>query len=100
MGLRISPDVSRAIGRLVSALILFFVKLVFATAMVLTDLWLTYLASFAIAPGSKSEIILKMVLNILFLGTAVIIAGAGALIVAVEVMRSTKSFLKDDQSDA
>ena len=87
-------ETKNGLKRIGNAFVFFVVKVVIAAIFVAADLGLEKLASLVLEHGTAAFDIVEFVLDVTFVGSAVVISAAGAFVVAVEVILSSKDYLK------
>ena len=92
-------ETKTGIKRIGNAFVFFVVKIVIAAILVAADLGLENLASLVLEHETSSIHIVEFVLDVTFVGSAVVISVAGALVVAGEVILSSRDYLKKRWSD-
>ena len=83
-----------ALKRILATFIVFSVKIILAALLLAVDLALTELAGIALGEGTQLHNIAKFVFRLAFFGLAVIMVTVGAIMVAVETIKSGYEYLK------
>ena len=87
------------VKRIGNAFVFFVVKIVIAGIFVAADLGLEKLASLVLEHEGTPFKIVEFVLDVAFVGSAVVIAVAGAVVVAGEVILSSRDYFRNRLSD-
>ena len=90
------PGISANLKRILATFIIFSVKIILAALLLAVDLALTELAGIALGEESRLYAIAKFLFQLAFFGVAVIMVTVGAVIVAVETVKSGYEYLKGD----
>ena len=90
------PGISANLRRVLATFIIFSVKIILAALLLAVDLALTELAGIALGEGTQLYNIAKFLFQLAFFGVAVIMVTVGAVIVAVETVKSGYEYLKGD----
>ena len=88
------PGLSTNLRRVLATFIIFSVKIILAALLLAVDLALTELAGIALGEESRLYDIAKFLFQLAFFGVAVIMVTVGAVIVAVETVKSGYEYLK------
>lgn len=92
-------EVKTGLQRIGAAFVFFVVKLILAGLLVAADLGLERLAGLVLEHDGSPLGIFEVVLDVTFVGSAVITAGAGALVVAGEAILSARDYFKERLSN-
>ena len=85
--------------RLGAAFVFFLVKLILAGLLVAADLGLEKLAGLVLEHDGDPLRIVEFVLDVTFVGSAVVIAVSGALVVTGEVILSSRDYFRERNRD-
>lgn len=92
-------ETKTGIKRIGNAFVFFVVKIVIAAIFVAADLGLEKLASLVLEHETAAFKIVEFVLDVAFVGSAVVISVAGTIVVAAEVILSSRDYLRNRLSD-
>ena len=86
-------ELKEAFYRVGLAMIIFAGSLLLSAALVVSGIMLEQLVSFAVGDESTALKVVKVVLDVSLVGSAVVVAVCGAIIVATESIKSTLIFI-------
>ena len=89
-------EMKEAFHRVGLALVAFAGSLAVSAALVLSGMILELLVSFAVDGESTALMVVKLVLDTSLVGSAVVVAVCGAIIIVAESVKSTRNFIKNE----
>ena len=92
-------EVSTGLQRIGAAFVFFVVKLILAGLLVAADLGLERLAGLVLEHDGRPFQVVELVLDVTFVGSAVVIAVSGALVVTGEVILSSRDYFRERNRD-
>ena len=92
--MRLPTDLQEDISKVLQAALKFVLSLVLSTILVGSSILLEALFNLSLQEGSKTQELIKVVLEVSLGGSAVVISVCGSLVVAGEVVRSTLKFFR------
>ena len=92
-------EVSTGLQRIGAAFVFFVVKLILAGLLVAADLGLERLAGLVLEHDGGPFQVVEFVLDVTFVGSAVVIAVSGALVVTGEVILSSRDYFRERNRD-
>ena len=92
-------EVKTGLQRIGAAFVFFVVKLILAGLLVAADLGLERLAGLVLEHDGRPFRVVEFVLDVTFVGSAVVIAVSGALVVTGEVILSSRDYFRERNRD-
>ena len=92
--MRMRKDLQESLYYVGLAVIRFLVSLLISAALVGSGIALEFLVGLSIEDSSAAYEVLEFVLDVSLIGSAVVVAICGAIVVAGEAIRSTYTFLR------
>lgn len=92
-------EVKTGLQRIGAAFVFFVVKLILAGLLVTADLGLEKLAGLVLEHDGRPFQVIEFVLDVTFVGSAVVIAVSGALVVTGEVIISSIDYFRERNRD-